>query len=204
MSESTAESCPEPKELRFYRIAIDDEHYHRNMFQSRLSYHTNILIALLAAIGAGYLNAKEPWHFAILGLFSFLFAGLSLHAIGAVQRIYDHFIEMLDEREVLEVRLGLRDKETLDKDRERDSRLLEIDTAKLYWPHGLFFRKGWVRTRKNKGYFARMKKLLVVFFIIGILSAVFSFSVASPTPLQRIIFPQIPASACSAALRPAM
>lgn len=156
------------KTFEIYKIAISDEHYHRQMFQSRLSYHTNITLALLTAIGAGYLNAKQPVHFLIIAFFSALFSALCFHSIISVKRIYDHFIEMLGVREYLEYELGLRDPNSLENKPSNTN-----DSEKL-WNKAYLYTKPWAATRKRKGYFARMKLLFWSLFFIGILSVLVS------------------------------
>ncbi len=161
------------KDFELYKLSIDDEHYYRKMFHSRLSYHTNILVALLTAIGAGYLQSTSVMHYFLLALFSLLFSWITSESKGALERIYDHFIEMLKFREELEVRLGLRELQTLGTPALPTTNALSDKPT--FWTDGRFFKKPWTNSRSQTGYFARMKRIFDVFCAIGIISAFVSF-----------------------------
>ncbi len=168
-----SEGSPESKDFELYKLAISDEQYYRQMFHSRLSYHTNILLALLTAIGAGYIQAKTAQHYLVIAVFSLLIVWMTNESKEALQRIYHHFIEMLRFREELEVRLGLRELSTLGKP-ILDS-TTKVSEAPSFWVDGRFFKKKWAQSRKKTGYFARMKRMFNVFIFIGLVSAVVSF-----------------------------
>jgi hypothetical protein len=193
----------EEKELRLYELAIAAEDYNRNLFQSRLSYHTNILVALVTAIGAGYLGAQHKWHFVLVGLFSLLFVWLCVHTEGAVRRSYEHFIECHSRREIMEVRLGLRDPQTIHEEHV-ESALATVVTP-VYWPHGFLFTKAWVKTSGSVGYFVRMRTVFRIFAMVGFVSALFAFAVAAPTRFQGYVLgnAQTPAKSAASPQAPA-
>jgi hypothetical protein len=139
----------------------------------------------VTAIGAGYLGAQHKWHFVLVGLFSLLFVWLCVHTEGAVRRSYEHFIECHSRREIMEVRLGLRDPETIHEDHLK-SGLASVVTP-VYWPHGFLFTKPWVKTSGSVGYFVRMRTVFRLFAFVGAASALFAFGVAAPTRLQGYV-----------------
>ncbi len=165
---------PMDKDFELYKLAISDEQYYRQMFHSRLSYHTNIMLALLTVIGAGYIQAKTAQHYFVIAVFSALYTWITNQSKGALQRIYDHFIEMLRFREELEVRLGLREISTLGKP-TLDS-TTALGGAPSFWVNGQFFKTTWTKSGKEIGYFARMKRMFSVFIFIGLVSVIVSFS----------------------------
>jgi exonuclease VII small subunit len=164
---------PMDKDFELYKLAISDEQYYREMFNARLSYHTNILLAILTAIGAGYIQAKTAEHFLVIALVSVFFTGMTILSKKSLQRIYDHFVEMLRFREELEVRLGLR---TLDSiGTPALSSTSTLSQSPKFWSNGQFFKEKWTQSREKIGYFARMKQMFIVFVFIGVFSALLLF-----------------------------
>src|SRR3989304_9865860 len=99
------------KIIEILKIIIDDERHYRNMFQSRISYHTSIILALIGLIGALATIDNTPinYFYLILSFLGFLVSAIAKHTISANERIYDHFIETIDAREKIEYFLGIRD-----------------------------------------------------------------------------------------------
>lgn len=161
------------KDFELYKIAINDEQYYRQMFHARLSYHTNILVALLTAIGAGYLQARAWHHFFVIALFSLLYVFIARQSTSALQRMYEHFIEMLRFREEMEVRLGLRTLDSIGEPDLKDTQGLALSPR--FWTAGPFFKRAWTQSRPAIGYFAQMQTILGVFIAVGLLSAVVAF-----------------------------
>jgi hypothetical protein len=154
------------QDFELYKLAIDDEHYYRDAFNNRLSYHTNILVALITAIGAAYFQAKEMQHYLIISIFSIIFSWMNYQSMKSLERIYNHFIEMLHVREEFEVRLGLRKDDTLENILLKST----ISYKPKFWKFGHLYTKKLVASRHNGGYYARMKKIFLLFSFIGIVS----------------------------------
>jgi hypothetical protein len=158
-----------------YSNAIADEHYHREMFQNRLSYHTNVVLVALGAIVAGALEAEREWVFRLLGAAAILVGFLAIATPFMLARIYRHFIEHLDVRERLEVEIGLRSVDALGDAKKLKDKMGErpnpTPPASLPLTMGVIFSQSWIREppKKEWSYFTWMK---VVFRTVGVIAVV--------------------------------
>jgi hypothetical protein len=157
-----------------YSNAIADEHYHREMFQNRLSYHTNVVLVALGAIVAGALEAEREWVFRLLGAAAVLVGGLAIATPFMLARIYRHFIEHLDVRERLEVAIGLRNVDALGDSEKLKKKMGDRPSptppASLPLPMGVIFNRSWIREGKEWGYFTWMKLLFRTVGLVAVLS----------------------------------
>lgn len=151
-----------------YSNAIADEHYHREMFQNRLSYHTNVVLVTLGAVVAGVLEAEREWVFRLLGFAAVLVGVLAIATPLMVARIYRHFVEHLDIRERLEVALGLRNTKALGDSETLRAKMGDrpnpVAPRELPLSLGVLFDRSWVHEAREYGYFAWMK---VMFRTVG-------------------------------------
>lgn len=178
-----------------YKTAIADEHYHREIFQSRLGYHTNVVLVALGAVGAALLKAEREWVFRLLG-FALLIIGVFAWATPVmIRRIYEHFIENLDLREKLEVALGLRHPNAVADSASLQGKRPSIAAASAPFTAGYLFYESWIRSGKGRGYFSWMK---LVFRGLGTVAALAGVALlVSPSRLG--VLPQPPARPDSAA-----
>lgn len=160
------------KIIEILKIIIDDERHYRNMFQSRISYHTSIILALIGLIGALATIDNTPINYLILSFLGFLVSAIAKHTISANERIYDHFIETIRAREKIEYFLGIRDI-SKNKEAQKDEPIDIImtigdDQSNKYWPYQHLFIGSWVPNEKMPGYFYKTKKLFKKFRVAGI------------------------------------
>lgn len=154
--------------LRQYNIAVSDEQYSREQFHSRLSHHSTMLTGIAGGLGVGYFNASDAPDFIMLAIFSALFAWLCFDSADALKRTYYHFIDMLRVREEMEYKLGLRQLNTL----EYGTSIWGTQQVREgYWPDAeVVYTRPWVGTRNKDGYYARTRRVMIVFGILGYVS----------------------------------
>jgi hypothetical protein len=91
-----------------YGVAVEDERHYRSAYQTRLSYHTNVVLVSAAAIVAGLARMQTVVGVMLLGTAMMVVGGFAILTPLALRRLYTHFLEHLDARERLEVLLGIR------------------------------------------------------------------------------------------------
>lgn len=167
------------KIIEILKIIIDDERHYRNMFQSRISYHTSIILALIGLIGALATIDNTPINYLILSVLGILVFAIAQHTISANERIYLHFIETIRAREKIEYFLGIRDISRNMEDQKDDPIDIKMtvgdDQSNKYWPYQHLFIGSWVPNVNKEGYFYKAKKLFEKFKLLGIVIFIFFF-----------------------------
>lgn len=155
-------------ELDILKILIDDEHHYRTMVQSRISYHTSIILALIAAAGALTLRAESLLSFFAIGLLGWLINYISHQAVGSVERLYDHFIGAIRAREEIEIQLKIRNSYIPRRKSTVKSRMLTPKSSESsYWPYEEELLSGsWVPSDEG-GFFKKTQRTFQVFRGIG-------------------------------------
>lgn len=158
--------------LRQYKIAVADERHSREQFLSRLKHHTTILTGIAGGLAVGYFNASGLPDFLIIAVFSALFTWLCFDSVDALRRTYNHFIELLRIREEIEFKLGLRSEKAMEYG---TSIWNTTKSAQGYWDAGEhIYRKPWKGPRHKEGYYARTRRVILVFGALGGLSVAVS------------------------------
>ncbi len=160
------------RSIEILKLIINDEHQYRSMVQSRISFHTSIILALIALIGAFSLRADNGMHYIIVAFAGLLVVLISNQAVESVKRLYDHFIDTIRAREEIENVLGIRDLENKRKDQRKISSNIRIseEHEKLstnYWPFKELYSGSWVPSNEEKGYFSKTEELFASFKRIG-------------------------------------
>lgn len=159
------------KALEVLKILIEDERHYRAMVQTRLSFHTGMVLALIGLVGALFLRAENALDFFGIGLFGPLIAWIASGASGSIRRLYTHFLETIRAREEIEAVLGIRNIR-LERTRQRATAddILPVGSApkeEKYWPYKELFCGSWLPTDRTPGYFSRTQKLFGRFRWIG-------------------------------------
>lgn len=160
---------------------IGDERHYRSMVQSRISYYTSIILALIALTGALAARAESFVNFLLLSPFGLLVAYVANQAITSVERLYNHFIEAIRAREEIEITLGIRDITKLRKDRNELPDVIEhndVEQSNNYWPHRELLFGSWIPSNNVCGYFCRTEKMFRAFYKIGILIFIVAIALA--------------------------
>jgi len=157
------------KEIEILKLTINDEHSYRTMVQSRISYHTSIILALIALSGAFALRSQSLLSFVVIAALGLLISYISRRATTSIERLYDHFIEAIRAREEIEIQLGIRD---ITKERKKSSvppRILQAKASSGYWQYDEALLSGsWIPPGKTGGYFKRTETTFNTFFFIGL------------------------------------
>ena len=157
----------ENKEIEILKIVIDDERHYRTMVQSRISYQTSIILALIAITGALAVRADSLVNFILIAPFGLLISYISNQAVDSIERLYCHFIEAIRAREEVESTLGIRDRDKNRKDIEQPSKDLQKIEQDCYWNYSEIFLGSWVPVEGVCGYFCRTEKVFKTFKRIG-------------------------------------
>jgi hypothetical protein len=157
--------------LEHYKVAVGDEHHYRDAVQRRIEYHTGVLVALLGAEGAGIFQAHSPLQFAVISLGGLVIFWLARHARRAIRRIYIRFLEAVEVREALEVRLGLRAGPADAQTRIEQGLPVPIATNEPNWVHPPIYRGTWLAEKAMPphagGYYTHTSRLFLVASHIG-------------------------------------
>ena len=157
--------------LELLKICIDDEHHYRTMVQSRVSYYTSIVLALIALTSALTVRADDALDFIVIALLGALISYVAKQATNAIKRLYDHFIEAIRAREEIEIQLGIRDTGKEQKAATEPSRILtpETNSNSKYWKYNEALLHGsWIPPEDAGGYFRKTQKTFGTFFAIGL------------------------------------
>lgn len=156
------------KDLEILKIVIDDERHYRTMVQSRISYHTSIVLALIAVTGALAIRAQSFEGFLLIAFFGLLIRYVASQTVRSVERLYQHFIEAIRAREEIEIALGIRNP---NKERRSISdppicltKSERTDESSLKYPE--LFCGSWIPT-STSGYLARTQEMFTLFSRIG-------------------------------------
>ena len=158
-------------ELELLKICIDDEHHYRTMVQSRVSYYTSIILALIALAGALTVRADNSLDFFVVALLGALISYVAKQATNAIERLYDHFIEAIRAREEIEIQIGLRDITKNRKSSTEPPRTLtsKTDGDSKYWNYNeALFVGSWIPPKDTGGYFSKTQKTFGIFFVVGV------------------------------------
>lgn len=157
------------KELDLLKVCIDDEHHYRTMVQSRVSYHSSIVLALIALSSALAVRAVNTFDYFIVALIGLLVCFASRQAGRSIERLYEHFIEAIRAREEIEILLGIREPEQKRKTAHDPARTLQIDPNKneKYWHYDALLHGSWIPPSDTGGFFKRTQGTFTIFFIVG-------------------------------------
>ncbi len=156
------------KEIEILKIAINDEHHYRTMVQSRISYHSSIILALIALSGALALRSESLLNFIVIATLGLLISYISCQAVTSIERLYDHFIEAIRAREEIEIQLGIRDITKPRKSSTVPPRLIKPrDNSTGYWQYEELLSGSWIPPGEKGGYFERTRKTFNIFYFIG-------------------------------------
>lgn len=158
------------KEVEMLKIVIEDERHYRSMVQSRISYHTSIILALIALTGVLAVRSDSLVNFILISPFGLLISYISKQAVVSVKRLYQHFIEAIRAREEIESVLGIRnalgDRKEIDEV-ANELQPLESEDPNKYWKYSEIFLGSWVPSKGVCGYFCRTEKVFKTFGRIG-------------------------------------
>jgi hypothetical protein len=93
--------------MKLYELAVNEEHYYVDAHQDRIAFYMGLITAIVAAIGAGLLQASEWYHFAALCIGPALIFVVSKNARSGITRFYQRFLETVTIRAKIEQELGL-------------------------------------------------------------------------------------------------
>lgn len=178
------------KLIEIYKITVADERHYREMFHLRISYHTSIILALLAATVAGFFKATSAIQFAVLACSGFLVTWLSWASRAAVRRIYQRFLESVRAREAIEAELGIRDDvSSLGYGLHAAKGDPNVESPKTkYWPFSPLYKSTWLRPKPLQvhkgGYFDRMSRLFLALAVAGALLGLCSSIQSAQTIMQ--------------------
>jgi len=108
--------------VKLYELVVKEEHYYVDAHQDRIAFYMGLITAILAAIGAGILQASEWYHFLALCIGPILIFVVSKNAQSGIARFYQRFLETVTIRAKIEQELKLTQQSSNN-----------LDATHLYW-----------------------------------------------------------------------
>jgi hypothetical protein len=93
--------------MRFYELAIQEEHYFLDAHQARMAFYSKVILVLIVVSVFGVFMAHQWYEFAAMCVGPILIYAVSAMARDGCQRFYRRYLEAVSTRAKIEQDLGL-------------------------------------------------------------------------------------------------